>query len=358
MPNEKETRVHKHNTSTIEATGAPEIPELSFRPFLGGEDYAAMAQVIAASSEVDQDESAQTVEDIEREYRHLTNSDPATDMVFAEMDGQVIGYCRVFWFQIEGGPRVYSQFVRLTPEWRGKGIRLAMLRWCEERNREIGARHTDCGGQVLSAWAFEVESDWVRLLEIEGFAPIRHNFAMVRDNLDDVPDLPLPEGLEVRNTRSEDVQRIWEAAREAFRDHWAYSEDEWSEERLKEWMESDTWQPHLWQVAWDGDEVAGMVLNFIDEKQNAKHDRRRGYTETICVRRPWRRRGLARALIARSLQVHRAQGMTETALGVDTENPSGALQLYETMGYRTVRRNSIYVKPVTGTAWTTEEDSG
>lgn len=104
--------------------------------------------------------------------------------------------------------------------------------------------------------------------------------------------------------------------------------------------------PHLWQVAWAGDEVAGMVLNFIDEAENTEYGRQRGYTETICVRRPWRRLGLARALIARSFQVLKDQGMTEAALGVDAENISGALRLYQSMGFQVVKQHTAYRKPL------------
>jgi ribosomal protein S18 acetylase RimI-like enzyme len=89
-----------------------------------------------------------------------------------------------------------------------------------------------------------------------------------------------------------------------------------------------------------------MVRNFIDKEQNARFNRLRGYTENISVRRPWRKRGLARALIARSFHVLKAQGMTEAALGVDTENPSGALHLYESMGFRVVKSSASYRKPL------------
>jgi len=89
-----------------------------------------------------------------------------------------------------------------------------------------------------------------------------------------------------------------------------------------------------------------MVLNFINRKENEEYGRQRGYTETICVRRPWRRQGVARALIARSLQTVKAQGMTEAALGVDTQNPSGARRLYESMGFRPVKSHTLYRKPL------------
>jgi mycothiol synthase len=62
------------------------------------------------------------------------------------------------------------------------------------------------------------------------------------------------------------------------------------------------------------------------------------------VRRPWRRRGLARAMLARSMKLHKEQGMTQTGLGVDTQNPSGALQLYESMGYEVVDTETTYQK--------------
>jgi ribosomal protein S18 acetylase RimI-like enzyme len=88
------------------------------------------------------------------------------------------------------------------------------------------------------------------------------------------------------------------------------------------------------------------VKTFINVSENEKYQRRRGYTEGISVRRPWRRRGLARALIVRSLRDQRDRGMTESALGVDSENISGATRVYEDCGFRPVRRYGIYRKPL------------
>lgn len=87
-----------------------------------------------------------------------------------------------------------------------------------------------------------------------------------------------------------------------------------------------------------------MVLNRLDEAQNEQYGRRRGYTQDVFVRRPWRRRGLARALLARSIRMFCEMGMEETALGVDTRNPSGALRLYEGMGYKQVQRHTFFSK--------------
>jgi ribosomal protein S18 acetylase RimI-like enzyme len=88
------------------------------------------------------------------------------------------------------------------------------------------------------------------------------------------------------------------------------------------------------------------VRTFIDALENEKHGRRRGYTEFISVRRPYRKQGLARALIAESLRVLKARGMTEAALTVDTENLTGATRLYEECGFRAVSWMASYRKPL------------
>jgi len=92
--------------------------------------------------------------------------------------------------------------------------------------------------------------------------------------------------------------------------------------------------------------VAGMVLSFIDKDQNKMYGRKRGYTENICVRRAWRKQGIAKALIAMSLKALKERGMLEAGLGVDAENISGALGLYKYMGYKETKRMTIYRKTI------------
>jgi ribosomal protein S18 acetylase RimI-like enzyme len=177
-----------------------------------------------------------------------------------------------------------------------------------------------------------------------GFVPVRHGYSMVRPHVEDLPDSDLPEGLEIRPVRPEHLRPIWDAAVEAFRDAWGFVEPTEVDYQhyLTDPLDSQT---DLWQIAWDGDEVAGQVRAFINEFENEQLGRKRGYTESISVRRPWRRRGLARALIGASIRQLRERGMTETALGVDTENVTGALRLYESCGYVPVARTSVLEKP-------------
>ena len=123
---------------------------------------------------------------------------------------------------------------------------------------------------------------------------------------------------------------------EAFQDH--FEPRERDEADFAHFTADPDCDPSLWQVAWDGDEVAGSVLNGIYRHENATMGVNLGWLDHVSVRRPWRGQGLAKALIARSLVVLREEGMAVAVLGVDAENPTGALQLYEGFGFSPHRR--------------------
>ncbi|MCB8939778.1 MAG: GNAT family N-acetyltransferase [Ardenticatenaceae bacterium] len=328
----------------IELAKMPAVPGLCFRHFQGESDYPKMVAVMEGTREVDEREWVSSVEETAVDYAHLINCDPHTDMIFAEVDDEVVGYGRCWWSNQVDGSIAYRFFAHLLPAWRSTGIRLAMVRFLKQRIRQIAATHPADKEKNFLNWGMEAESDWINLLLAEGHEVVRYGLEMVRPNLDNIPDCPLPDSLEVRCGSDAESRQIWEAAREAFRDHWGMSE--WSEESYTGWSEYPTYQPHLWQIAWAGDEVAGGVLNFIDHKENADNGRLRGYTETIFVRRPWRKLGVAKALIARSFQVLKDEGMTEAALGVDAENLSGALHLYRKMGFEEYKRGMTFRKPL------------
>lgn len=320
------------------------IPGLSFRGLAGESDYPKMVAVLRRCREVDDIEWIPTVEEMSTDYAHLTNCDPMTDMIIPEMDGEMIGYGRCWWHDLKDEGYSYYLFANLLPEWRNKGIRRAMVHHLENRLRTISIGHPAKRNKFFTSWAGQGQTHWNDLLLDEGYKVVRYGFDMVRPTLDDIPDCPIPEGIEVRRGTEAEWRQIWEAAREAFRDHWGMPE--WSEEWFEAESKYPTFNPHLWQIAWEGDEVVGGVLNFIDENENEDHNRQRGYTETIFVRRPWRRRGVAKALISRSFQVLKDEGMTEAALGVDAENPTGAVQLYTGMGFQTVKQSATYRKPL------------
>jgi ribosomal protein S18 acetylase RimI-like enzyme len=156
----------------------------------------------------------------------------------------------------------------------------------------------------------------------------------------------LPDGLEVRPVGAEDGWAIWQADHDAFRDHWGGHDP--SEANFRRWAESPEFDPSLFVVAYDGDEIAGGVLNAIYPEENEELGIRRGWLDSVFTRRAWRRRGLARSLIVRSLHLLRERGMEIAALGVDADNPSGALGLYESVGFAPTERFTAWRRPLEG----------
>jgi len=328
----------------IALADAPEIPGLSFRHFRGNNDYPPMVAAIRSSAEVDRLEHTVTVEEMARNYDRLTNCDPFKDMILAEIAGEVIGYSRGWWWDETATGRIYELVGFLVPGWRRKGIGRAMLLWMENHLRDVASTHPRDQARFFQASASQFQEGTAIMLERAGYRPARYFFQMVRPSLDDIPEAPLPDGLEVRPALPEHYRPIWASVDETSQDEWGYTEP--TEEDYQAWLTSPRFHPHLWQVAWDtaAQQVAGHVLTFIDHAQNEEFNRKRGYTEGIGAGKAWRRRGLARALIIRSLQAQRAEGMSESAMAVDSDNP-GATRLYEGCGFRVVRRDAIYRKP-------------
>jgi mycothiol synthase len=325
-------------------------PVVDYRGFQGEQDFPNILAVIEGSKVEDGLTRSDSLEDIRLNYAHLHNSDPYKDMLFAEVGGQVVGYCRTMWdLDLQGEWRgSYLAFV--LPQWRRLGIGTAFIRFSEERLRQIADEllaKDDLPAQaprLYEVFVGDKETAKAALHEKMGYQVVRYFCEMRRPDLEDIPSAVLPPGLEVRPVHPEHYRQVWDASVEAFRDHWGVVEPPESE--YEKMLLEPTFNPALWQVAWDGDQIAGMVLNFINHAENEEYQRRRGYTENICVRRPWRRRGLARALLLRSLQVVKDQDMEEAALFVDAENLSGALRLYESVGFQIIKRNRLYRKPL------------
>jgi mycothiol synthase len=244
-------------------------------------DAGAIAALANARSEQLYCEADVSAEEVGRWFVY-----PELEIRVAEIEGRVVGYLDVE--RAEGG-RVPMD-VRVHPDAWQSGVAAALIRSAEEWAREHAAE-----GDLLRAFAYEHEDFLRRALERGGYRFIRYFFLMGVTLADELPPPEWPQGTEVRAFRNEDEPAVYEAFTEAFRDAWDFQpvpRGHWRQRSL----ERDDFDPALWLIAWDGDEVAGFSLNGWD----ISGDPTRGWVGSLGVRRPWRRRGLASALLRAS----------------------------------------------------------
>jgi len=317
------------------------------RPYAGEADLPALVRIGNAENEAD-DVSERFSEAGERVFFGTPSEqfDARRDVVFAELEGVPVAFAGHEWVDMRDGEvRSFRVWGSVDPAYRGRGIGSALLADNERRARALAATHDVERRRDFGSFSAEGRPA-ARLLETAGYSVERWFFEMVRPSLDGVEDVPLPDGLELRPVSREQRVTLWRANREAFRDHWGGSDE--SEEAMHRFFDQPDNDPSLWLIAWDGDEIAGGVINGISPDENAALGIHRGWLHSVFTRRPWRRRGLACSLIAKSMILMRERGMTSAALGVDADNPLGALGLYEAAGFEVHERFNAWRKPMDG----------
>ena len=170
----------------------------------------------------------------------------------------------------------------------------------------------------------------------KGFTLVRHSYRMAIDLDEQLPEPRWPDGVGVRTFREGDGPAVHEAHMETFEDSWEHTYepyDEWAH-----WLlERPGFDPDLWLLATDGDEIAGIALCRVHET-----DRRTGWISILGVRRPWRRRGLGRALLFESFRRLAAHGCARAILGVDASSLTNAQALYENAGMKVISTFDVY----------------
>jgi mycothiol synthase len=325
----------------IAVAGAPSIPGLTLRRFAGDDDYAAMAELFTTTSLADEIDFIPDADILRVDYSNWAGFEPTRDIVLAEVESRLVAAADVT-RQVRDGVAVYTTACAVHPEFRRRGLGRALLRYLEAHGRALAESYDDPGGRALGTWTHGGDGGAERLLEQEGYRPVRYGFGMRKQGLGELPAVELPGGLVIREVTPDHHRAIFDADEEAFRDHWGHRETtEEDFERLFGMPDLDT---ALWSVAWDGDDVVGSVQGMIWKTENETLGVRRGWLERISVRRPWRRKGVARALIVDALRRLRDADMDEAMLGVDSQNPTGALQLYESLGFEVKDRGTTYRK--------------
>ena len=322
------------------------LAELHFRSYQGEEDIPSIAKLLRATFRANGDTLVVDPGDLLVETHHLINVDPSQDMVLGFVGDRLVARSMLTWADaMDGSARHYQSWGDIDPDWRRRGIGRAMWERNIERLMTIAAGHDVTGARLLSVpWLRGGDAGGAALAEQFGYECVRTYHHMTRPTLEDVSVEPMPEGLEVRPLSGDDLPAVWAALTEAFRDH--FGAEDTSEESYRGWIENPLTDPSLFLIAFDGKQVAGGVHGEIHPRENEANGYLRGWTDPIYVRRPWRRRGLASALLGRALVRLRERGMTSAQLDVDTENANEALTLYGRHGFVSDRMATEWHKPL------------
>lgn len=316
----------------------------SARAYRGADDHRIMAPILAAYRWHCGVPEMPTAEQMDVTYAHLDDCDPDTDIALIECGGATVAYVRTSYEDLGTGVRDCVVFAPTHPDHIGRrlfealvsGQETHMEKWAADADARLRAyaSHPGPGREA------DGEAAW---LESLGYVDTEWSAILVRPHLDEIPERSLPDGVEIRPVEEEHVRTILDAHFEAFRGEWDFHEP--VEADYVEFTEHPDLDVSLWRVAWAGNEVVGQVKSYVNAEENAERGYLRGYTEDISTHRDWRARGIAGALLAESLKALRDRGMTEAALGVDTNNPGGAFQLYTGLGFELQSYEAVYTKP-------------
>jgi GNAT superfamily N-acetyltransferase len=328
----------------LHPVAAPTIDGLRFRSYGEDGDPAALAAVANAANRADGASETWTPASLRNEIEGSTHGDPREDVLIATVDGRPVAFAQLDWSDTTDGDRHYWSLGHVHPDWRRRGIGGALLTLSEARRRVVAASHEHEGGRFLVSVLEDGDGGGRALLAARGYEQVRLYRHMVRPDLEDIVVPSLPPDLEVRPITAELLRPVFDGMLEAFRDHFGSHDP--SPEAFHRWHRDPDFSIDLLVIAFDGSEVAGGVQGYIVPAENRANGYLRGWADPVFTRRPWRRRGVASALLGRALIRLREHGMTSAQLDVDTRNPSDALTLYERHGFRADRTSSEWHKPL------------
>lgn len=283
------------------------------------DDAQAVTDVIVACDIEEFGRPEYGLEDLLAMWRRNKFNLAADTYVISAQDGTLVAYMDLY---DRGDVVQFSNNSCVHPAHQNRGIEEWMLERAEDWAR---ARVTDRPVVIRHVLNADAPARVARM-ERQGYQAVRQAWIMHID-LDRQPAAPvIPVGIVVRAfERGRDEYAAWACIQEAFRDLWQHQDvpfDDWASHVV----EHKAWSSELSFVALDGEELVGTTITLNDELG--------GWVQQVAVRRPWRGRGIALALLRTVFGELYKRRVPHAGLEVDAENPSGALRVYERAGMR------------------------
>lgn len=278
------------------------------------------------------------VENLTLEELHMIWNEPdfnlATDAwVVVTPEDRVVAYADTGHRQ---HVRLFGEF-RVHPDYRGLEIEKYLLRLIEARMQQHIPQAPAHARVALALRVGHNSQATAALLQQEGYEHIRSFYDMEID-LEEAPQSPeWPNGLTVRAMRPGEERAVFELIEEAFSDHWGHLPGKYEE--WEHWMmKREGFDASLWFLVFDGDKLAAGALCLYEPSQAT------GWVGQLAVRRSWRRKGLGMALLQQAYAEFYRRGVYKVMLGVDAQNLTGALRLYERAGMHVAVQTDSYQK--------------
>jgi mycothiol synthase len=308
------------------------------------EDVPALYEMLMAVDRADARHFIMTLQDMETQYDDPWSNAEVDSLLAFTADGQVAAMARVF-----ANPEPIQEcrahlWGEVHPAHRRNGLEGFIFAWLEARgSAKLRAMPFDYPRLLRSSVQDDLR-DRITLLEQHGFRPERYFYRMRRDLSQPIPEGAPPEGITLQTYSPELSQGMLQAFNESFSEHWGFelvTERDWDMFFLKR----ADFRPDLTFAALQGNEVVGFSFNVVNRETNERYGVQEGWVSDLGVRLAWRKRGIASALLCASMRAFKAAGLDDAMLGVDTENPTGALRVYERLGFSQVKRLISFEKP-------------
>lgn len=272
-----------------------------------------------------------TREDIATGWRDIDFNLAHDAWIVESLERRVVGYAEVWNARLVQ----FRTMVFTHPDFPRDAIETELLRRAEQRVQERIPEALPHARVSLRHWCPVADPARRGVFERAGFAPVRR-FWRMRIDMDTPPLAPVwPEGITLRTMRPGEEPAVHAALDEAFEDHWGHLPMPFEAWRTF-FLERADFDATLCFLAMDGDQFAGFSL--------CRPDQGMGWVDDVAVRRPWRRRGLALALLLHSFGEFYRRGERAAGLDVDAQSLTGATHLYEKAGMRPIREWEVFEK--------------
>ena len=295
----------------------------------GREDAEAVAALIHASELANNGSSDMSLDELLDDWHSLDLAEDAVAVVAP--DGTIAAYADV----INRSFVSVSVYGYVHPDFRGLGLGAYLVAWGERLTRERMPNAPENARVIVQHYVNTANETAQRLLESLDYTPVRGVYVMETELRESPPQPHWPDDISVRTfVKGQDERPLFEAVEDAFRDMWGRPRGTF--ERFVGETQTESFDPGLWFLATDGEEIAGATL--------CKTLAGDGWIHVVGVRRPWRNRGLGLALLRHALAEYHRRGVHKVALSVDAESITGAPRLYGRAGMRVRESYAIYLK--------------